>query len=240
MKRYKDIFFDFDDTLYDTHGNAVLALSELYDQYNLGQYFDDPKVFYDSYWYENVVLWSQYAKGEIDRDYLIVERFRRPLSVGMCPDGTHFSPTREFCLEISDVFLDLCSCKPGVIDGAHEIVEYLHDKGYRLHICSNGFHEVQYKKLKSCGLFSFFDSVILSEDAGFNKPHKEFFDYAMKMSSASVDSTIMIGDNFFTDIIGAKNYGLDTLFFNAHPDDFTAPEPVTFEVNRLLDIKNIL
>ncbi len=67
-----------------------------------------------------------------------------------------------------------------------------------------------------------------------------FFDYAMKMSSASVDSTIMIGDNFNTDIMGAKNYGIDTLFFNAHPDDFTAPEPVTFEVNRLLDIKNVL
>ena len=241
MKRYKDIFFDFDDTLYDTHGNAVLALSELYVQYNLGQYFDDPKVFYDSYWYENVVLWSQYAKGEIDRDYLIVERFRRPLSVGMCPDGTHFSPTREFCLEISDVFLDLCSCKPGVIDGAHEIVEYLHDKGYRLHICSNGFHEVQYKKLAACGLTNYFDTIILSEDAGVNKPSPLYFDYAFKMSGAGKATTLMIGDNMQTDIQGALNASIDALLFNrwsVNVDE--AVKRPTFVVDSLLQIKELL
>jgi putative hydrolase of the HAD superfamily len=79
---YKDLFVDFDDTLYDTHGNAVIALSETYEDYKLERYFDDPKVFYDAYWEANIDLWSRYSKGEITRDYLIVERFRRPLSFG--------------------------------------------------------------------------------------------------------------------------------------------------------------
>jgi len=239
MKKYKDIFIDFDDTLYDTHGNAILALKELFEEFNLAQYFNDPNLFYESYWYENVVLWSQYAKGDITRDYLIIERFKRPLSKGIMPDGTPFSPTDEYCLNISDVFLDFCSCKPGVVEGAKELVEYLSSK-YRLHICSNGFHEVQYKKLTACGLLNYFDSIILSEDAGANKPSKQFFDYALKVSKASPESTLMIGDNFYTDILGARDSGLDTLFFNAHPESFSAPEPVNYEVNTLRDIIKLL
>lgn len=242
MKQYKDIFIDFDDTLYDTHGNAVLALAETFSHFQLGRYFDDAQIFYDEYWRTNIDLWSRYAKGEIIRDYLIVERFRRPLTVSpelkaQCEaDGDAF---RQFCLQVSDVFLDFCATKPGVVEGAHELMRYLKGKGYRLHMCSNGFHEVQYKKLKACGLQDYFNTIVLSEDAGANKPSPIFFDYAIKQTGASPQDTIMIGDNYSTDILGAKQVGLDTIFLNRWPD-YPAEGPVTHEVKTLAEIMNIL
>lgn len=234
MRLYTDLFLDFDDTLYDTHGNAVIALHELFETLQLGQYFVDPEVFYDEYWKANIDLWTRYSKEEITRDYLIVERFRRPLSFGKGLD-----PTEDYCLKASDLFLDYCSSKPGLVEGAHELVDYLKNKGYRMHICSNGFHEVQYKKLRACGLFDYFDTIILSEDAGANKPSKQFFDYALQKSGAVKAKTLMIGDNFNTDILGAKQAGFDTAYFNRFPD-YPAPEPATFEVTNLSQLMNIL
>ena len=230
---YKDLFIDFDDTLYDTYGNAVIALQETFQAFQLDRYFSDPQVFYDAYWRANIDLWSRYAKGEIDRPYLIVERFRRPLS-----EGNGLEPTKELCLEISDKFLDFCSCKPGVVNGAHELMDYLRHKGYRMHMCSNGFHEVQYKKLAACGLRDYFDTIVLSEDAGANKPSKEFFDYAFRVTKARRETTLMIGDNLQTDIVGANDAGLDTVLFNrwnVEPSDVP-----TYTVASLLEIKTLL
>lgn len=213
MKHYADLFVDFDDTLYDTYGNAVIALRETFEAFHLERYFPDPKVFYDAYWAANIDLWSRYSKGEIDRDYLIVERFRRPLSKGQVGTGP-FIPEQSLCLEMSDTFLDFCSSKSGVVEGAHELMTYLKERGYRMHMTSNGFHEVQYKKLAACGLRDYFTTIILSEDAGANKPSQQFFDYALRQSGADKATTIMIGDNLQTDIIGAYNAGFDTILFN--------------------------
>ncbi len=233
LKQYKDLFIDFDDTLYDTYGNAVIALSETFNAFHLERFFSDPQVFYDAYWEANIDLWSRYSKGEITRPYLIVERFRHPLSVG---DG--LPVTEDLCLEMSDRFLDFCSSKPGVVEGAHKLMDYLKQKGYRMHMCSNGFHEVQYKKLAACGLKSYFDTIILSEDAGANKPSPLYFDYALKVSGADKATTLMIGDNLQTDIIGAHQAGLDTILFNRWKVEYSSVP--THIVATLGEIMNIL
>ena len=234
--KYKDLFIDFDDTLYDTHGNAVIALSETFEAFHLERYFANPQVFYDAYWSANIDLWTRSSKGEITRDYLIVERFRRPLS-----EGKGIALTEAFCLEMSDRFLDFCASKPGVIDGAHELMDYLKQRGYRMHMTSNGFHEVQYKKLAACGLRDYFDTIILSEDAGANKPSQAYFDYALRLSGASRETTLMIGDNLQTDVLGALNAGIDAMLFNrweAETNDI--PQTPTFVVSGLRDIIHIL
>ena len=214
--KYKDLFIDFDDTLYDTHGNAIVALGETFDVFHLERYFADPEVFYNAYWMANIDLWTRYSKGEITRDYLIVERFRRPLSEGQ-------------------------GMKPGVVEGAHELMDYLKGRGYRMHMTSNGFHEVQYKKLAACGLRDYFDTIILSEDAGVNKPSPAYFDYALKKSGATCQSTLMIGDNLQTDILGALNAGIDALLFNRWSVDVKeASQTPTFVVSNLREIMNIL
>ena len=234
MAKYTDLYIDFDDTLYDTHGNAVIALGELFELLRLDRYFANPEVFYDEYWKANINLWTRYSKGEIDRDYLIVERFRRPLSF-----GKGLEPTADYCRMASDRFLDFCSSKPGLVEGARELTDYLKTRGYRIHMCSNGFHEVQYKKLRACGLDTFFDTVILSEDAGYNKPAPEFFEYALRESGAQRETTLMIGDNFNTDILGAKHAGLATAYFNRYPE-YPATEPVDYEVTSLRQLMDIL
>ena len=234
--KYKDLFIDFDDTLYDTYGNAVIALQETFEAFALGQYFDDPQTFYDAYWAANIDLWTRYSRGEITRDFLIVERFRRPLSA-----GNGIDITEEYCLKMSDKFLDFCASKSGVVEGAHELMDYLRQKGYRMHMCSNGFHEVQYKKLASCGLHDYFDTIILSEDAGVNKPSPLYFDYALKTSGASRETTLMIGDNLQTDIQGALSAGIDALLFNRWKVNLDESTIIpTFVTNTLSDIKKVL
>ena len=232
-RKYIDLFIDFDDTLYDTYGNAVIALQETFKAFHLEQWFPDPQVFFDAYWQANIDLWTRYSRSEITRDHLIIERFRRPLS-----EGQGLKVTEDFCLEMSDKFLDYCANKPGVVDGAHELMAYLRSKGYRMHMCSNGFHEVQYKKLAACGLRKYFDTIILSEDAGVNKPSPLYFDYAFKVTGASRETTLMIGDNLQTDILGAHDVGLDTIFFNRWNNE--SSDIPTYTVMGLREIMNIL
>ena len=234
IMRYNDLFIDFDDTLYDTHGNAVIALRELYEALHLENHFDCADDFFDAYWRANIELWKSYSLGEISRDYLILERFRRPLCV-----SRSLKPTDDYCLKASDLFLDLCSTKPGVVDGAHELVEYLRASGYRMHICSNGFHEVQYKKLEACCMLHSFDTIVLSEDAGANKPSRQFFDYALRVTGACRESTLMIGDNLGTDIQGAIDAGIDAAYFNRFPE-YPAGLGVKYEVTALQQLMDIL
>ena len=236
IEKYKDLFIDFDDTLYDTHGNAEIALRETFEAFHLERYFPDPQIFYDVYWQTNIDLWTRYSKGEISRDFLIVERFRRPLS-----SGINLDVTEQFCLEVSDLFLDFCSSKPGVIEDAHELMDYLKRKGYKIHMTSNGFHEVQYKKLAACGLRDYFDTIILSEDAGANKPSPLFFDYALKQTGAQRESTLMLGDNLQTDILGALSSGIDAMLFNRWNVDIkNCPQVPSFIVNNLKEIMKVL
>ena len=235
-KYYKDLFLDFDDTLYDTHGNADIALGELYDAFGLHRYFDCFEEFHTPYWKTNIDLWKQYAAGEISRNVLIVERFRRPLSMGRGLENVRL----DHCPEVSVRLLVFCPLKPRLVDGAHQVMDYLKSRGYGLHMCSNGFHEVQYRKLKACGMTDYFNTIVLSEDAGANKPSPVYFDYAFRMTGASPATTLMIGDNFQTDILGAKAAGLDVMWFNPDPEQNKATETVNYEIHSLREIISLL
>lgn len=210
--KYKAVFLDFDDTLYDTHGNAQIALEMIFEEFGLGAHFSSPAEFCIPYWQVNVELWAQYAREEISRDYLIVERFRRPLSL-----GHGLTPTAEYCLQISDRFLELCTLQSGTVEGAHELLDYLSGQGYRLFIASNGFTEVQSKKIARAGMEGRFEKVFLSEALGVNKPSPLFFSRALDEAGLRADEVIMIGDNYHTDILGAISSGIASIYFN--PED---------------------
>lgn len=223
-KKYSDLFVDFDDTLYDTRGNNTIALRELYDVRQWASIIPDFDNFAKVYWAVNDDVWARYTCKEMTREELIVERFCRPILECVIPGMDTSWLTDDFCREVSDQYLDLCSCKPGTVEGAHALMKYLKEEGYRLHICSNGFHEVQYKKLRTSDMLQYFDNVILSEDAGENKPSHHFFEYALSQTGTKKESTVMIGDNYTTDILGALNYGLDAIWFNRW-NQSQAPDP---------------
>lgn len=226
------VFIDFDDTIYDTRNNAELSLREMFLHYDLGRYFPSYEDFSSDYWQTNHSLWGQYSREEVTRDYLIVERFRRPLSKGM-------DVTEEFCLEVSDYFLERNCLKGGLVEGARQLVDYLRSR-YPLYVASNGFTEVQSRKIASAGLDGCFDGLVLSEAAGVNKPSPLFFDYAMKQAGCTSDNCIMIGDNYDTDILGAMNANIRQIYFHRSPEKPVPSPTPTHVVTCLKEVMDIL
>ncbi|WP_109833114.1 YjjG family noncanonical pyrimidine nucleotidase [Reichenbachiella versicolor] len=234
-KTYKHVFFDLDHTLWDYETNAKQTLIELFDKYELDQYgIKSGQSFYDAFSKVNDQLWDLFNVGKITKFELRDRRFRETFE----RSGAIMKliPT-DLLSSIGSVFIKECSKKSVTFEGAKEILEYLQPK-YPLHIITNGFEETQSIKLKSSGLLHFFDQIITSEKAGFKKPFSGIFTYAMKHANAVPEGSIMIGDNLMTDIKGARDFKIDTIYFN--PENKAHKHEVTYEVKSLIEIQNIL
>jgi len=229
---YKYVFIDLDDTLWDFHANAKLSLQEVYEYRKLNQYFDSFDQFFKIYAKRNLELWELYGKGMISKEFLMVERFRHPLAfVGIDND--------ELAIQIGDQFLDILPTKTILIPFAKELLDYLYPK-YPLTIISNGFVEVQYKKLRSANLEHYFTHVVLSEAAKALKPDKRIFEYALQLNNAIAAETIMIGDSYEADIRGAQNAGIDQIYFNTRYSTSDKDKASTYWVKGLEEIFSIL
>ena len=229
--KYKSIFIDLDDTLWDIHANGKEALSETFDQYGLKNLFASFEEFYDIYMPNNLNLWAQYRMGIIRKQELVLQRFLYPLQLKGIND-------ESLALKMNADFLEATTTKTKLIPYAKEILEYLSPK-YRLFILSNGFTEVQYKKLKTSGLSPYFEKVILSETAEANKPSPAIFDYAPKSTRSRRKASIMIGDSWEADIIGAKDSRIDQIFLNRENKTDLEFQP-TYVVESLKEIEGIL
>jgi putative hydrolase of the HAD superfamily len=207
---YKHVFIDLDDTIWDFHANAKLSLQEVYENRNLNRYFEDFEHFFIIYAKRNLELWEMYGKGEISKEFLMVERFRHPLAL-MGVDND------ELAIQIGDEFLDILPTKTMLVPYAIELLDYLFPK-YSLTIISNGFVEVQYKKLRSSNIEHYFSHIVLSEAAGALKPDKRIFEYALELNNAIASETVMIGDSYAADIVGARNAGIDHIYLTQQHD----------------------
>ncbi len=227
---YKYVFLDLDDTIWDFHVNAKSSLQEIYDNKNFDKHFDSFDQYFEIYAKRNLELWDQYGKGEITKDALSLERFLHPLR----QVGVH---DEELALIMGKEYLDLLPTRSALVPNALKILDYLAPK-YPLTIVSNGFIEVQYLKLKKCGLEHYFSHVVLSEEAGALKPDKKIFEHALQLNGAKASETIMIGDSYEADIIGAQNAGIDQIYFRYSQSQ--AKQPATFIIDRLDEIFSIL
>ena len=231
MQKYKHLFIDLDDTLWDIHQNSKECLKEIYNDYEYSKYFETFDDYYNVYMPSNHHLWGLYREGKIDKDELIVERFLVPVREFGIDDAV-------YAKNLSDDFLERTTHKTKLVDGTIELLNYLKPK-YQMHILSNGFREVQYKKIENSGLSPYFDKIILSDEIGINKPHAQFFTHALQKTNAAHSETIMIGDSWDDDIMGAYNSNIDQLWFNPEghsPNVFTP----TYCVKTLYEIKGIL
>lgn len=229
--KYKSLFIDLDDTLWDTYHNNKECLEELFAENRWDRYYASFEAFYAIYMPHNIKLWEQYRNHEIDRQTLIIERFRYVLQ----PVGIEDVDSIK---RINNTFLQLTATKTRLIPGAIELLEYLYPS-YRLFILSNGFREVQYKKLHNSGLAPYFEKTILSEDAAIQKPHKGIFDYALVNTNSRRRESLMIGDSWEADIVGAYQSKIDQCWLN--PERLPNKEFVpTYNVEALDQIKQIL
>jgi putative hydrolase of the HAD superfamily len=231
VKTYKHIFFDLDRTLWDFDKNSEETLFEIFNRWLEKPDFNCKfQKFLDLYREVNHALWEDYRQGKITKEFLNVERFSKTMRLlGFANIGDAY--------EMADFYVEESPKKTSLFPGTVEILDYLNKK-YILHIITNGFEEIQFRKLKNSELEKYFQCIITSEQAGTKKPDNGIFEYALKQSEAKVEESIMIGDDPEVDILGAKNIGMDSIFVNF--DHISYETKATFEVKNLNEIKAIL
>lgn len=229
--KYKCIFFDLDHTLWDYESNSRDTLLELFNHHQLKEYgIAEFEAFLLVFKKVNQELWLLYDHGKIDSAVIRKERFRKIL--------LEFDITNnDLALNLSQEYMTESPKKGKLMPGAHETLQHL-AASYSLSVVTNGFADVQHTKLASGKLTDFFDHVVTSERAGFKKPAREIFDYTLVANGISSKDAIMIGDNLLTDIAGARNARVDSVFFN--PEGIEHSAKVKHEISNLKELCSLL
>ncbi|GJM60165.1 MULTISPECIES: YjjG family noncanonical pyrimidine nucleotidase [Persicobacter] len=232
MKKYKYIFFDLDHTLWDFEKNSSLVLKDLFEEHQISSTGENItlEAFLEEYEKVNHQLWALYNKDEISKEDLRDSRFTTVIrNLGGNPD--------LISANLGEVYLEKSPHMPHVFPNTFETLEALKSQ-YPLYIITNGFEEVQHIKMEASKLAPYFEAVFTSEKAGYKKPHKGIFNFAMETIEAQPEECIMIGDNFDTDIAGAKKAQIDHIFFN--PTRKKHGKKIQHEVHDLIQILDIL
>ena len=228
---YHHLFFDLDHTLWDFEANAKETLHELHGLHALQEKgVDDFDLFFNRYSFHNERLWDRYTKGFIKQEELRWKRVWLTLLDFKIAD-------ESLAKKMSVQFLEQLPNRRNLFPYTTEILDYLTKKNYVLHLITNGFDNIQHSKLKYSNLTGYFNEIITSEKAGSLKPHKEIFEFALRVTGASVTNSIMIGDNIEADIKGAMSAGLDTIFVN-HLQVETDVKP-TYIIHHLKELEEI-
>nr|WP_320057562.1 YjjG family noncanonical pyrimidine nucleotidase [uncultured Bacteroides sp.] len=229
--KYKNLFFDLDDTLWAFSLNARNTFEEMYFKHKLNRYFDSFQHFYTLYQKRNSELWLEYGDGNITKEELNNQRFLYPLQAVGVPDEV-------LAKTYSDDFFAVIPTKSNLMPYAKELLEYLFPK-YNLYILSNGFRELQYHKMRSAGIDGYFKKIILSDDIGVMKPWPQIFHYALSATQSEVADSLMIGDSWEADIVGARGVGMHQIYYNC-VERTLFPFEATYTINTLEEIRDLL
>ncbi|TAH09819.1 MAG: noncanonical pyrimidine nucleotidase, YjjG family [Sphingobacteriia bacterium] len=229
---YEHLFFDLDHTIWDFETNSKEAMFDVFHNNQLPEKgvtnFD---AFFERYTYHNHRLWDKYSKGQLKQEELRWKRMWLTLLEFKIAD-------EELSRKMGASFLEILPNKNKLFPYTLEILSYLKNKGYQMHLITNGFEKVQYNKIEKSNISSFFIEVITSEGSNSLKPNREIFEHALQKTGASIQKSIMIGDNIEADIKGAMNVGMDTIFVN-HINARTEVQP-TYTIYHLKELETIL
>ena len=230
--KYKHLFFDLDHTLWDFEANAKATLQQLHIDLDLvSKGVHDFELFHKNYLQHNEKLWARYRNGYIKQEELRLKRMWLTLLDFKIAD-------EALAMQLNELFLQLLPARTILFPDTKEVLQYLTDKGYKLHLITNGFEKTQHGKLKYSGLDGFFKEVITSESSNSLKPQKEIFDFALNKTGAKIEESIMIGDSLEVDVAGAMNAGMDAIHvnFNDAPQDEIKP---TYTIKTLKELEQI-
>ena len=225
-----DIFFDLDHTLWDFDANSDRAYEKLLKKYQIPI---DIQTFTAVYEPINNRYWEAYSKGEKTKDEVKYNRLKDTFA-----RFSQIEIPEKTVEKMAEEYLDYLKEESILIDGTLEILEYLKDK-YRLHILTNGFIEIQKEKMKNSGIEHYFEYIITSEEVGKQKPHPEVFQHALKTAGTFAHKSVMIGDNFKSDILGARNVGMHAIHFDPFETNDVEFKIIP-KVKHLREIKEIL
>lgn len=229
---YRSIFIDLDDTLWAFTENARDTFEDMYHQYRFERYFQSFDHFMELYVPKNLELWDLYGRHEISKDELNARRFSYPLlQVGVDDPA--------LVKAYSDGFFAAIPYKRKLMPHAMEALEYLSGK-YRLYILSNGFRELQEQKMRSAGILRYFRKIVLSEDIGVHKPFPAIFNFAMSATQSEFRTSLMIGDNWKNDIVGAREVGMGQGYYCPDAEPSVLEFQPTFLLRDWEEIEKVL
>lgn len=222
-----DVFFDLDHTLWDFERNSALTYGKILPEHGVGVDLD---LFLEHYVPLNLEFWKLYREERITAEELRYQRLKTVFDrLGQ--------PVSDTCIDsLAASYILNLSTHTHLMPDALETLQYL--KGnYRLHIITNGFEEVQLRKLRNCRIDVFFGEVVHSEAAGVKKPHPRIFQWALERTGARPEQAVMIGDNLEADILGAQQVGMQAIHFRESGDPGHNSCPV---IRHLREIKTYL
>lgn len=222
----KHIFFDLDHTLWDFDTNSALAFSKAFKEHQIALELD---AFLEIYEPINANYWKLYREERVTK-----EELRRGRLLDTFTQLQHSFPL-EVVDRLAVAYIDYLPDNNFLFPGAIELLDYLYPN-YKLHIITNGFDEVQRKKIQNAKIDTYFSTITNSEMAGVKKPNPKIFHHALKLANASPRESLMIGDNLEADILGAEAVGMHTLLFNYKK----AENPYPLSVSALSAIKELL
>lgn len=228
---YKHLFFDLDHTLWDFDRNSAECIAELFDTFRLADLGIASSAEFSRHFIAiNRKLWADYDKNLIEHTYIRKHRFPMVFrALGVDESAVH--------ADLNTEYLRLLPNKPHLLESAKELLDYLNGR-YTMHIITNGFAEIQAVKMDKSEIAHYFTNVITSENANAKKPDRLVFQYALELSNATAAESLMIGDNYEADIMGAKGVGLDTVFYN--PQGAVVDDPPTYDIRHWKELIAIL